>query len=51
MEEKQRENMKRIKVRLAFYDTSQDLVDILRLGHSLVFCLFVFFFFFLAWSI
>lgn len=40
MEEKQRENRKRIKVRLAFYVTSQDLVDMLQLGHSLVFRLF-----------
>lgn len=46
MEEKQRENRKRIKVRFAFYVTSQDLVDMLQLGHSLVFRLFGFFFFF-----
>lgn len=45
MEEKQRENRKRIKVRLAFYGTSQDLVDMLQLGHSLVFRLFGCFFF------
>lgn len=49
MEEKQRENRKRIKVRLAFYGTSQDLVDMLQLGHSLVFRLFRFFFFFSFW--
>lgn len=49
MEEKQRENRKRIKVRLAFYGTSQDLVDMLQLGHSLVFRLFgCFVFFFLS---
>lgn len=49
MVEKQRENKKRIKVRLAFYVTSRNLVDMLRLGHSLVFCLFGFYFFFSFW--